>query len=228
MNKHFLLIFVLLVFCGTIDLFGLGKKDKKNEVLPDFMLGNGTGSNITEIQIRPSKRTYSDNDLALSFENISLPDTQGFAVILPNDWKDIYYFDIAIKYKNGDGKAKTKERVHIDRGRKMPLLIMHIGKNSTIPLTAGGATASAAAGGITALAAGFASGALVLTLPSGTVVTGAAAITAGLAAIGSIVGGGMATGIGIIVAAPVVLGATIFGITSWLSIDNLDVTQISY
>jgi hypothetical protein len=222
-------IVIVVVVVGAVLFFEFGTGGgQSGSPRPDFMLGNGTGSNITEIQIRPSKQTYSDTDLALSFVDISLPDQQGFAVILPNEWKDIYYFDIAVKYKDGRGNAKTNERVHIDRGGKMPLLVMHIGNNSTIPLVAGGGTATVAAGGIIATAAAVYSGAIVLTASTGALVTGVTGITTGLAAIGVVVGGVMATGIGIVLALPIVLGVTIFAITSWLSTDRLVVTQISY
>ncbi len=44
---------------------------------------------------------------------------------------------------------------------------------------------------------------------------GATGITSGLAAIGNVVGGGMAAGLGVTVAAPVVIGVFAYGVYKW-------------
>ena len=45
---------------------------------------------------------------------------------------------------------------------------------------------------------------------------GANGITSGLATVGSVVGGGMATGLAISVAAPLAVGAVAYGLYQWL------------
>jgi hypothetical protein len=46
---------------------------------------------------------------------------------------------------------------------------------------------------------------------------GATAITSGLATLGSVVGGGMATGLVLAVAAPVAIGAAAYGLYKWFT-----------
>jgi choline-glycine betaine transporter len=62
-----------------------------------------------------------------------------------------------------------------------------------------------------------AAGSLGTVAAAGTVTgLGATGITSGLAAIGGVVGGGMAAGLVVTVAAPVVIGATAYGIYKWI------------
>jgi hypothetical protein len=46
---------------------------------------------------------------------------------------------------------------------------------------------------------------------------GATGITSGLAAVGSVLGGGMATGLVLTVAAPLAIGVAAYGLYSWLT-----------
>lgn len=46
--------------------------------------------------------------------------------------------------------------------------------------------------------------------------TSAAAITTGLATVGSIVGGGMLAGIAVCAAAPIAIGGAVYGLVRWL------------
>lgn len=195
---------------------------------PDFLLVNGTGSIITEIEIQPSKKTYPNNSEISGFQNISLNDTEMFAIILPQTMWEILYFDIAVKYKNGKDEAITKERVHVasvSNDGKVPMFVMHIdGKTSSVPLVGGAIGAGATAAGIAVTGVALSSGALML----GQAV-GAAAITEALAMVGGVVGGGMVTGIGIVVAAPVAVGAAIWAIiTIFNPADTLLVTEVKY
>jgi len=69
----------------------------------------------------------------------------------------------------------------------------------------------AAATGATTGAAGSVGTVAALGVPG----LGATGITSGLAAVGSVVGGGMATGLAITAAAPVALGAAAYGLYKW-------------
>jgi choline-glycine betaine transporter len=76
-------------------------------------------------------------------------------------------------------------------------------KNAAVAGAAG--TVAGAAGSVgTVAAAGTVTG------------LGATGITSGLAAIGGVVGGGMATGLAITVAAPLVIGGAAYGLYKWL------------
>jgi uncharacterized repeat protein (TIGR02543 family) len=173
---------------------------------PDFLLANATGTTITQIEIKPSRKTYANDENVSVFKDIRLLDKQQFAVFLPESMWDIFYFDIAVKYKNGKDNAKTKERIHIVYEKDISLFVMHIkGKDPTIPLAGGGVAAGGIAG--TAVALGS-----------------AAKIASALKVVGTVVGGGMAAGVGVVAAVPIVIGATIFAILP----DTLIVTQISY
>jgi len=69
----------------------------------------------------------------------------------------------------------------------------------------------AAATGATGGAAGSIGAVATLGVPG----LGATGITSGLATIGSVFGGGMATGLIVTAAAPVVLGAAAYGLYKW-------------
>ena len=73
-------------------------------------------------------------------------------------------------------------------------------------------SAKAAFGATTAGAAG--SGVTLLTLTGGS--ASASAITYALGAVGSIIGGGMAAGLGVLIGGPVLLGTAVYGITTCL------------
>jgi len=74
----------------------------------------------------------------------------------------------------------------------------------------------AAIAGAAGTAAG-AAGSVGTVAAAGTVTgLGATGITSGLAAIGGVVGGGMATGLAITVAAPLVVGGAAYGLYRWL------------
>ena len=76
-------------------------------------------------------------------------------------------------------------------------------KNATKAGVAGAAVG--AAGSVGAVAA------------SGTVAgLGATGVTSGLAAVGSVVGGRMAAGVAVTAAAPLVVGASVYGIYKWI------------
>ncbi|MBX6511284.1 hypothetical protein BTW15_27710 [Pseudomonas syringae pv. tomato] len=73
--------------------------------------------------------------------------------------------------------------------------------------------ATAAAGaGATAGGAGAIGAVAALGVPG----LGATGITSGLAAVGSIVGGGMGAGLLVTAAAPVAVGAAVYGLYKWL------------
>ena len=69
----------------------------------------------------------------------------------------------------------------------------------------------AGAAGATSGAAGSVGAVAALGVPG----LGATGITSGLAGVGSLVGGGMATGLAITAAAPVAFGAAAYGLYKW-------------
>jgi hypothetical protein len=74
------------------------------------------------------------------------------------------------------------------------------------------ATCAGAAGATTG-AAGSVGAVATLGVPG----LGATGITSGLAAVGSVFGGGMATGLVVTAAAPVAIGAAAYGLYKWLN-----------
>lgn len=69
-----------------------------------------------------------------------------------------------------------------------------------------------AAGGATVGAGGAIGTVAALGVPG----LGATGITSGLAAVGALAGGGMATGLAITCAAPIAIGAAAYGLYKWL------------
>ncbi len=71
----------------------------------------------------------------------------------------------------------------------------------------------AAAGGATGGVIGSVGTIAALGVPG----LGATGITSGLATLGGVVGAGMATGLGMSIAAPVIIGAVAYGFYKWLT-----------
>jgi hypothetical protein len=157
---------------------------------PDFVILNGTGSTIGEIQIVPSAKKYPKNKNSYAVQDLELKDTGAFEVRLPNQMRGMDSFDMVIKY--GKRNAETKKSIEIDRNAALPLYVLNIkGKESSIPLLTGVGSAGALAAGI---GFGFATTCAAY---------GAGGVAYYLALIGSVVGGGRAAGTAVIAAAPV-------------------------
>jgi hypothetical protein len=183
--------------------------------MPKFVLANGTGATITEIQIKPSKKKYHNNKNICAYQNIVVNDQQSFPVKLPEQMNDIDSFDIILKY--GKKNAKTKKSLTIENTNKVPLYVMSIkGKDSTIPLVSG-----AVGGGATVVGIGTGLGISVAAY-------GAGGFTYYMALIGSVVGGGMVAGAAIVAAAPLIVGGGIVTAVMLLSADTLVVTNVDY
>jgi hypothetical protein len=185
---------------------------------PDFILGNGTGAPITEIEIKPSKKKYGGNKNVFAYKDINVSDMANLSVFLPENMKSLDSFDIILKY--GKGRAKTKKSLVIDKTGKNNYFVAKIkGKDSSIPLITGGVGAGATTVGIGVVAIGLKTGAIAI----GQAV-GAAALTEALVVIGgSIVGGLM-----VVAAAPVVVGGAIFGGIMLFTAKELEIIKIDF
>jgi len=202
-----------------------GKETAHQEQEAEFVLANGTGDSITEIEIRPSQKKYRGNKNVCALTELNVPDTAVFAVSLPPQMKSMDSFDLIIKY--GKKTAKTKQSIVLKKnGANAPLFVLSIkGKDSTIPLIAGGTGAGATAAGIGITAAALKAGAAwALLLTNSGTFGGAAALAEALTMIGS----SMVGGIAVVAAAPVVVGGGIFAAVMLLSAKTLIATPIDF
>jgi len=235
MNARTISLLLVAVMLNAMPLFAGGEKEAESSLVTstktekaDFVIGNGTGDIITEIEIRPSQKKYKGNKNVCDLQGLSVPDQAVFGISLPPQMQGMDSFDMVVKY--GKSTAKTKKSFTLVQGSTdTPMVVLSIkGKDPTIPLIAGGAGAGGTAAGIGITAAALKAGtawAIALT-NSGAI--GAGALAGTLAWIGSIVGGGMVAGIAIVAAAPVVVGGGIFAAVMLLSAKTLEVTPISF
>jgi hypothetical protein len=185
------------------------------DVKPSFVLANGTGKVITDVQVKPSKKKYPHDKNVCYFQGIAFNDQQSFPVLLPEQMKNLDSFDIIIKY--GGKTAKTKRSMAYEITDQVPLFVASIkGKDSTIPLVSG-----AAGGGATVAALGTGLGISVATY-------GAGGFTYYMALIGSVVGGGMVAGAAVVAAVPLVVAAGIFGAVTLFSAETMILTKVDY
>jgi len=194
----------------------------------DFIIANGTGDIISEIEIRPSKKLYPKDKNVCVFQNLVLNDRGILNVELPSTMKEMTSFDVVLKY--GKKTAKTKESLTIIRNGGTPTLVASVaGKPSSIPYAIVGAGGIAAGVGASAAATAISSGGMVIGASvvnfaaTGAVVYGGPAVVATLTAIG---GGSLATGVGVVVAVPVLLTAGALAAINLLSTDDLIIAQI--
>jgi hypothetical protein len=222
MNRQFSLIFVLFVFCGTIELFGLGAQDE-----PSFFLANGTGSNISKIQIIPSAEKYPNSGKSFNLIDVKLEDIGVLGIYLPDDMKGYDLVDITVQC--GFRKYSTKQSVDISKTSDFPiplinkviglkpqmLSISKKGKDSTF-ITACGAGAGGVIGvaGITTAVATTVGGSVIATGSIGGSVP--LLITWATLADVVIVGGtttSIVAGVAVVAAIPLAAAAVVGGIT---------------
>ena len=208
---------VALVLAGVVPAAASGTKAKS------ISFANGTGGEITAMQIRPAKTSYPNNENCMAFRELRVRDGEGFIVVLSEQMKDITAFDIEI-VSSGKRYVSRKQGVAINlKNRKPPTVeLSRKGKDSTF------ANIGAAAGGVAGVGAvtGTATALYTGTIMIGQAV-GAAAIAEALGVAGGIVGGGMLSGVGVVAAVPVALGVGGFFVGRALTPRGLDI-QVYY
>jgi hypothetical protein len=187
-----------------------------------LVIGNGTGKELTALIITPAKAKYPGNQNCLAFQGLEVNDESVFAVTIPEQFKGIDTFDIEIVSGGKRYVTNKAVKINLESGKLPTFELSRTGKKSTRAL-AGAAAGSV--GGVTAVAA------TATALYSGTIVfgysLGAAALFDILTLAGSIVGGGMLSGIGVVAAIPVALGTSGFLIGRALTPGGLD-AQVYY
>ena len=197
---------------------------EKKVVQVDMILANGTGAEITEIEIKPSKAKYKNNKNVYALQNISMADQSSVGIDLPPVMKTMDSFDVVVKY--GKKTAKTKQIFSLEKkANETPLYVMSIkGKNSSIPILSGVGGAGVTAAGIGGFFAGAAAG-----VPAIMAITGSQAVGAGaIAELLVLIGGSMVGGVAIVAAAPVVIGGGIIAAVYLLSAKELVMTKIDF
>jgi len=166
----------------------------------DIIIGNGTGGKITTLIISPAKAKYPKNENRLAFQGLDIKDTNTFAVVLPAQLKGVDTFDIEIISEGKRYVTKKGVKIDFQKGKTPSLELSRNGKDSTRAIIG---AAAGGVGGVTAIAA------TATAIYSGTLMLGqalyAAALAEALGIAGSIVGGGMLCGIGVVAAIPVAL-----------------------
>ena len=183
-----------------------------------LVIGNGTGGEITAMIISPAKENYPKNENRCAFQGLTVNDKEAFTVVIPENLRGMDTFDIEIVSKGK--RYVTQMGVKIDFNRGAPTLeLSRKGKESTRGLIG---AAVGGAGGVAAVAV------TATAFYTGTIGQAfyAAALAQALGVAGSIIGGGMFSGIGVVAAIPVALGVGGFLIGRALTPDGLDVQVI--
>ena len=107
-----------------------------------FIIVNGTGGTITDIEIQPSRKLYgTDKDDIITYQSLVIHDQQEMFISLHNRLRGFEEFDISLKY--GGKNAKTGDAVVIT-GSGNRFVAHPAGKSPTVPFVSAGAAAAAA------------------------------------------------------------------------------------
>jgi hypothetical protein len=186
---------------------------------PDFILANGTGEAITEIEIKPSRAKYRGNRNVCFLSGINVPDTATFGVSLPEQMKTMDSFDIVLRYGNRTAKTVTSITV-IKNDESPPFFVLSIkDTNPTIPLIA-----DATVAGIGVASAALKSASAAVVEITGNQTEGAEETTETLV----IIGGSVIAGMVVIAAAPVLVGLGLFTALMTYGAKTLIVTPVDY
>ena len=161
-----------------------------NSKKPNFVLANGTGYTVRNIEIRPSKKDYPRNDEIFQIKDINLIDNGFFEIFLSEDMKKYSSFDIAIQYdsNNQDDRErlrwiKTRESIKIDNGIPVFSLSIRGQKNTVANIGVAVGTGAAATAGTAAVV-----GSILLTIGSIPVAAAALPVVVGVAATSFLLG----------------------------------------